>query len=200
MSERFSCSKQYPSFHKDDCTMPTTINTPQTRGHERLNLDTGKGGLELSLKEHLAKHKLSVPQPFRMQVRLPTKGRGSALLAATDRMWLNLKAYAEGGENTLHAHTNEDHTFIVLQGRATFYGPEGEAVTFSRNEGILLPRGCRYYFHAEPGEALVLLRIGCVVDTDKAPWGRTGALGEPLPGSSKENKSVRTEFSDEYFQ
>jgi mannose-6-phosphate isomerase-like protein (cupin superfamily) len=128
--------------------MSPAIHTPQTRGHEPSNLNTGKGGLERTLEAHLAEHDLQKPQTFRMQVRLPKKGRGSALLAATDRMWVNLKTYAEGGENTLHAHTNEDHTFIVLQGRATFYGPEGESVTFSRNQGILLPRGCRYYFHA----------------------------------------------------
>jgi hypothetical protein len=53
---------------------------------------------------------------------------------------------------------------------------------------------------AEPGEALVLLRVGCVVDADAAPWTRTGSNGKPLSGSSKENKSVTTEFSDEYFQ
>ncbi|EDM47966.1 cupin domain-containing protein [Marinobacter algicola] len=180
--------------------MSPAIHNPQTRGHEPSNLNTGKGGLERALAAHLAEHDLRKPQTFRMRVRLPKKGRGSALLAATDRMWVNLKTYAEGGENTLHAHTNEDHTFIVLQGRATFYGLEGEAVTFSRNEGILLPRGCRYYFHAEPGEALVLLRVGCVVDAEASPWTRTGSDGEPLPGSSKENKSVTTEFSDEYFQ
>jgi mannose-6-phosphate isomerase-like protein (cupin superfamily) len=177
-----------------------TIHNPMTRGHDASNLDTGKGSLEQALEAHLAEHDLSKPQMFGLKVRLPKKGRGSALLAATDRMWINLKTYAEGGENTLHAHTNEDHTFIVLQGKATFYGPEGESVTFTRNQGILLPRGCTYYFHAEPGEALVLLRVGCVVDAQSVPWTRTDGKGSPLPGSSKKNKSVVTEFTDEYFQ
>lgn len=180
--------------------MPATIKTPQTTGHDGSNIDSGKSTLESALEAHLEQHDLQKPQLFRMKAQLPRKGRGSALLAATDRMWVNLKTYAEGGENTLHAHTNEDHVFIVLQGHATFYGPEEESVTFSRNEGILLPRGCTYYFHAEPGEALVLLRVGCLVDPDQSPWGRVGGDGRPLPGSSKENKSTPTEFSETYYQ
>lgn len=180
--------------------MTATIRTPQTRGHDESNIDSGKGSLESALEAHLREHDLQKPQLFRLQAQLPEKGRGSALLAATDHMWVNLKTYAEGGENTLHAHTNEDHAFIVLQGRATFYGPEGENVTFGRNEGILLPRGCTYYFHAEPGEALVLLRVGCLVDAARSPWGRVGGDGKPLPGSSKGNKSVPTVFSDDYYQ
>lgn len=180
--------------------MRTTFETPQTRGHDASNLGSGKGSLERALEAHLYDHDLGKPQLFRLRARLPEQGRGSALLAATDRMWVNLKTYAEGGENTLHAHTNEDHIFIVLQGSATFYGPGEESVTFSRNEGILLPRGCTYYFHAEPGEALVLLRVGCVVDSDHSPWGRVGGDGRPLPGSSKENKSTPTKFSETYYQ
>jgi mannose-6-phosphate isomerase-like protein (cupin superfamily) len=181
------------------CDMLNSIRSPQTRGHEKSDLDSGTGGLERALKTHLREHDLQKPQLFRLRAQLPEKGRGSALLAATERMWVNLKTYAEGGENTLHAHTNEDHTFIVLQGRAIFHGPEGESATFGRNEGILLPRGCTYYFHAESGEALVLLRVGCVVDAGHSPWGRIGGDGEPLPGSSKENKSVPTVFSDNYY-
>lgn len=180
--------------------MTTSIRTSQTRGHDPSNLDVGKGGLETALEAHLQERDLKMPQSFRLKVQLPKKGRGSALLAATDRMWVNLKTYAEGGENTLHAHANEDHTFIVLQGQATFYRPEGESITFGRNEGILLPRGCTYYFYAEPGEALVLLRVGCLVDSDHSPWRRVGGDGESLPGSSKENRSVPTVFSDDYYQ
>lgn len=179
--------------------MQTDLEIPETTGHDETNLESAKGTLERALEKHLCNHDLSKPQRFRMSARLPLKGRGSALLAATDRMWLNLKTYAEGGENTLHAHTNEDHVFIILQGRATFCGPQGESTSFGRNEGIMLPRGCSYYFHAEDGEPLVLLRVGCVVDANQDPWGRVGGDGEPLPGSSKKNKSVETLFSDDYF-
>lgn len=180
--------------------MSENIRTARTTGHDESNLNSGKGSLETALEVYLREHNPEKPQLFRMRAQLPKQGRGSALLAATDRMWVSLKTYAEGGENTLHAHTNEDHIFVVLQGRATFYGPGDEGVTFTRNEGILLPCGCTYYFHAEPGEALVLLRVGCLVDPDHSPWGRVGGDGKPLPGSSKENRSAPTEFSDSYYQ
>jgi mannose-6-phosphate isomerase-like protein (cupin superfamily) len=177
-----------------------SITTPETRGQEDANPKSGSV-LESALESHLEEHGLNRPQQFRLRARLPKQGRGSALLAGTDRMWLNLKTYAEGGENTLHAHPNEDHVFIVLQGRAVFYGPDGESATFARNEGILLPRGCSYYFHAEEGEPLVLLRVGCVYDAAKAPWGRVGRDGKPLLAVSKENKAAaETVFSDEYYE
>jgi hypothetical protein len=31
-------------------------------------------------------------------------------------MWVALKTYAAYDENGLHAHPNENHTFVVLQG------------------------------------------------------------------------------------
>ena len=43
-------------------------------------------------------------------------------MAASDKMWVVLKIYAADGENGLHPHPNEDHTFVVLQGEAKFYG------------------------------------------------------------------------------
>ena len=176
--------------------MPTIV-TPETRGHEESNIGSGKGVMERELEKHGQNRDPRAPQMFRMQTRLPKEGRAAALLAATDRMWLNLKAYAEGGENTLHGHTNEDHSFIILQGRASFYGPDGLVATLGKNEGILLPRGALYHFHAEEGEPLVILRIGCVIDPAKNAWDRVGRDGHDLPGSSKENKSQPTVFFDD---
>lgn len=179
--------------------MKSQIKTSETRGQEQADPTSGSV-LERALEAHLKEHDLRHPQLFRLRARLPSQGRGSALVAATDRMWVNLKTYASGGENTLHAHPNEDHVFIVLQGKAIFYGPEGESVTFSRNEGIMLPRGVSYYFHADESEPLVLLRVGCVFDASKPPWGRVNRDGEPLLAVSKENKGGETVFSDEYYE
>lgn len=176
-----------------------TIKTSKTRGQEEANPESGSV-LERALDEHLKEQDLRHPQMFKLRAQLPSQGRGSALVAATDRMWVNLKTYAQGGENTLHAHPNEDHVFIVLQGKAVFFGPDGESVTFSRNEGILFPRGCSYYFHADEEEPLVLLRVGCVYDTSKPPWGRIDRDGKPLLAVSKENNAEKTVFTDEYFE
>ncbi len=66
------------------------------------------------------------PSFFRLEAQLPKQGRTDTPVAASDKIWVVLKTYAADGENGLHAHPNEDHTFIVLQGEATFYGPNGE--------------------------------------------------------------------------
>jgi mannose-6-phosphate isomerase-like protein (cupin superfamily) len=54
----------------------------------------------------------------------------------------------------------EDHTFVVLQGEATFYGPNDETRTIGKNEGVLLPHGTFYWFKATSDEPLVMARIG----------------------------------------
>ena len=128
------------------------------------------------------------PTIFRMRAQLLDDGRSNTPLAETDNMWARLKVYASGGENTLHAHPNEDHMFIVLAGEATFFGPEGEETTLGRNNGIMLPAGCLYHFRSTAEEPLVLLRVGCAANDREAHRERTGADGGPLPGKSKANK------------
>lgn len=67
---------------------------------------------------------------------------------------------AEGGENNLHYHANVDILWVVLSGRARFYGPEdvvrGE---FGPKEGLLIPAGARYWFESSSDEHLELLQI-----------------------------------------
>jgi mannose-6-phosphate isomerase-like protein (cupin superfamily) len=177
--------------------MATEIKTPETRGHDAETLESGKGVLDRQLEELYANNDPDKPQLFHMTAKLPKKGRGATLLAATDRMWVNLKTYAEGGENALHAHTNEDHTFIVLAGEAIFYGPDGETARLGKNQGILLPRNVAYRFHAVEGEPLVILRMGTIIDPERPAFERMGPDGKPVPASSKANKSEVTEFYED---
>jgi quercetin dioxygenase-like cupin family protein len=83
-------------------------------------------------------------QTFRLRTQLLEKGRTHTILASapkdrTNGMNIAIKCYAEGGENAFHAHDLEDHTFIVLQGRAQFYQPDSPPKDLGRNEGILIP-------------------------------------------------------------
>ena len=172
--------------------MATEIQAPETKGHAEDDIGSGEGTVEREIRKLRQSADPTKPQLFEMKIALPKEGRTAALLGATENMWINLKAYAEGGENTLHAHTNEDHTFIVLAGRGTFYGPDGKIATLGRNQGMLLPRGAHYHFHAEEGEPLVILRMGCIIDPERNAWERIGIDGKPLPGNSKENKSAPT--------
>ena len=126
------------------------------------------------------------PQFFKLKTQLLSKGRSDYTLATTDLLSVRIKCYAQGGENVLHSHPGEDHTFVILAGKAKFFGKDGEAQILTRNEGILLPRGCFYKFQSCGDEPLVLLRVGA--EKEKIPISRIGLEGESLPGLSKANK------------
>ena len=81
-------------------------------------------------------------------------------LATAENLWLNIKVYASGGENALHAHGAEDHAFIVLQGKATFTFGDGRTSVVGKYEGVMIPKNVEYKFMADEAENLVLLRVG----------------------------------------
>ena len=147
-----------------------------------------------------AKQQKKQPSFFKMRAQLLDKGRTNTLMAKTDNMWATLKVYASGGENGLHTHPNEDHTFIVLQGKARYYDADGGQVDVGRHEGIMLPAGAYYWFEAISKEPLVLIRIGCRVGASDGS-GRLNIRGEAMPGDSKENKRVPVVYRDgEFFE
>ena len=140
------------------------------------------------------------PTVFNVAGQLLARGRTDTPLAATEDLSVRLKIYAEGGENELHAHPGEDHSFIVLQGRVRFYGPSDEETVLEANQGIMLPKGNMYWFTAIPGEPLVMLRIGTPNYQKQPSPNRVDADGNPMRGDSKKNKSVPIEFLDgEYY-
>jgi mannose-6-phosphate isomerase-like protein (cupin superfamily) len=99
--------------------------------------------------------------PFTLRTQQISKGKYDGLLARGDLLEVRLKIYAEGGENTLHAHLDHDHTFIVLDGQATFFDADDNPTVVDRYEGILLPQGTKYRFCCSSGTTpVVLLRIG----------------------------------------
>ena len=65
-----------------------------------------------------------------------------------------------GGENNLHSHGHLDGFWMVLKGRARFYG-DGDKLLgdLGPHEGILLPRNFRYWFESASPEPLELLQI-----------------------------------------
>lgn len=123
---------------------------------------------------------------FKLRAQLLKQGRSTDLVSSTDNMRVHIKVYASGGENGLHNHTQEDHFHLVLDGSARFYGPRGEEIECRKYEGIMLPAGSYYRFHATSDEPLILLRVGA-----KAPptsdVDRENIYGDPLPTDSIEN-------------
>jgi len=81
-------------------------------------------------------------------------------LARTDRMMAYVQVLSSGGENNLHSHGHLDGFWMVLKGRARFYG-EGDKLLgdLGPHEGILLPRNFRYWFESASPEPLELLQI-----------------------------------------
>ncbi len=140
------------------------------------------------------------PTVFKLSAQLLDQGRTDTPLCATEGMTARLKVYASGGENALHAHPHEDHMFIVLQGSVDFHGPDGDLASLGANEGIMLPKGSYYRFHATSVEPLVLLRVGTPNQGPDVKPKRIDPAGEPMVGDSKANKTVTVRFREgEYF-
>jgi mannose-6-phosphate isomerase-like protein (cupin superfamily) len=117
-------------------------------------------------------------QPFSLKIQQISKGKFDGLMARGDLLEVRLKIYAEGGENTLHAHYDHDHSFIVLDGQATFYDEEDVATVVNAYEGIFLPRGAKYHFCCSSGSTpVVLLRVGGGERTDNGQFQRS--IGKP---------------------
>lgn len=126
---------------------------------------------------------------FKLRAPLMAQGRMDTLMAKTDLMSVVLKVYAEGGENTMHAHPTEDHTFVVLQGQATFrLDSDDNVVVVDKFEGVMLPKGSYYWFHSSGDENLVMLRVGAAVTGSASD--RLNIHGEFMAGDSLENKQV----------
>lgn len=125
-------------------------------------------------------------QAFSLKTPLLSEGRSNQVVAETDLLKLRVKVYAEGGENGLHHHLDEDHAFVVLQGQATFHDEEDNSTVVNKYEGIMLPRGAYYYFTSTGDENLVLLRVGA----GRKPEGgyRLGPNGQPL--TAEENGHI----------
>jgi mannose-6-phosphate isomerase-like protein (cupin superfamily) len=125
-------------------------------------------------------------QVFSLKTPLLSSGRTNLSVAETDRLKLRVKVYAEGGENGLHTHKDEDHAFVILQGQATFHDDNGTVTVVNKYEGILLPRGAFYRFQSTGDENLVLLRVGAGREAEGEF--RVGPSGRPL--SREENKHI----------
>jgi mannose-6-phosphate isomerase-like protein (cupin superfamily) len=88
-------------------------------------------------------------------------GATMELLGLAPALWAHSKVYSTGGENALHSHDIEDHVFLILQGEASFYFGDGTTASVRAFDGVMIPRGTKYRFHAnEAGGNLVMFRVG----------------------------------------
>jgi mannose-6-phosphate isomerase-like protein (cupin superfamily) len=151
-------------------------------------------------EDQIAATETTKPTLFSMKAQMLEQGRTDTVLAATGDLSVRLKVYASGGENELHAHPTEDHVFVILQGSARFYGPDGETQDVSANQGFMMPKGMLYRFNAtSTDECLVMLRVGTPNFQKQDKTDRLGSDGKPLVGDSKENKQVPVIFKEGAF-
>ncbi|MBI3062214.1 MAG: cupin domain-containing protein [Deltaproteobacteria bacterium] len=84
----------------------------------------------------------------------------SMLICSSDILRGHIQVVKNGGENNLHTHTGEDAFWLVLSGAVKFYG-EGDRLigSLKKHEGILIPRGFKYWFESASEEPLEILRV-----------------------------------------
>src|ERR1700741_2134832 len=122
-------------------------------------------------------------QLFSLKTPYMKQGRVTQLVAETPNMGIHTKINAEGGENEIHQHLDEDHSFIVLEGQMSVYDETGAELKIEQYQGVMIPRGA-YYRYLNTGEGnLVVLRVGAGAKKQKqeAQAMRLGKDGKPLP-------------------
>jgi mannose-6-phosphate isomerase-like protein (cupin superfamily) len=126
---------------------------------------------------------------FSLKTPYLSSGRITNLVSKADGLWIHTKINAEGGENGLHCHTQEDHAFIVLEGEGTFFDEEDNETTLKPFQGIMIPKGA-YYRYLNTGKGnLMVVRVGGGTKTD-AVASRIDPDGKPLHTNSEENKHI----------
>jgi mannose-6-phosphate isomerase-like protein (cupin superfamily) len=134
------------------------------------------------------------PRAYTFSLKTPymKQGRVTQLVAETENMWIHTKINAEGGENEIHCHRDEDHSFIVLEGEMSVFDEKGNELQVKQYQGVMIPRGAYYrYLNTGTGN-LVVLRIGAGVK-GQAQGGeamRVRPDGRPLLAGSVENKTL----------
>src|SRR6266508_4631808 len=140
-------------------------------------------------------------QLFSLKTPYMQQGRVTQLVAETPNMRIHTKINAEGGENELHTHLAEDHSFIVLEGEMTVFDEKGNEMVVKPYQGVLLPKGA-YYRYLNTGDGnLVVLRIGAGVKGQQQGGQETrlGADGKPLVSGTPENRNLPPIESGKFF-
>jgi len=134
------------------------------------------------------------PKAFKYSLKTPymKQGRVTQLVAETPNMWIHTKINAEGGENEIHTHLDEDHSFIVLEGEMKVFDEKGNEMHLKQYQGVMIPRGAYYRYLNTGAGSLVVLRIGAGIkgQSQGGEEMRVRPDGRPLPAGSVENKTV----------
>ncbi|HMA79324.1 MAG TPA: cupin domain-containing protein [Candidatus Binatia bacterium] len=131
-------------------------------------------------------------QLFSLKTPYMKQGRVTQLVAETANMWIHTKINAEGGENEIHKHMDEDHAFIVLEGQMSVFDENGGEIEVKQYQGVMIPKGA-YYRYLNTGEGnLVVIRVGAGVKGQQQGGQemRLGKDGKPLVSGTPENRNL----------
>jgi mannose-6-phosphate isomerase-like protein (cupin superfamily) len=134
------------------------------------------------------------PRAYTFSLKTPymKQGRVTQLVAETATMWIHTKINAEGGENEIHSHLDEDHSFIVLEGQMSVFDEKGNELKVGKYQGVMIPKGAYYRYLNTGDENLVVIRVGAGMK-GQAQGGeemRVRPDGKPLLAGSVENKTL----------
>jgi oxalate decarboxylase/phosphoglucose isomerase-like protein (cupin superfamily) len=106
-------------------------------------------------------------------------------------MWIHTKVNAEGGENEIHKHLDEDHAFIVLEGQMSVFDEKGGEIEVKQHQGVMIPEGAYYRYHNTGDANLVVIRVGAGIKGQHQGGQemRLGADGQPLVSGTPENRN-----------
>jgi mannose-6-phosphate isomerase-like protein (cupin superfamily) len=131
-------------------------------------------------------------QVFSLKTPYMKQGRVTQRVAETPNLWIHTKINAEGGENEIHTHLDEDHAFVVLEGEMSVFDEKGNEMKVRQYQGVMIPSGAYYRYLNTGSGNLVVLRIGAGINSQ--PQGgeemRVRPDGRPLPSGSIENKTL----------
>ena len=130
-------------------------------------------------------------QKFSLKTPYMKQGRVTQLVAETANMWIHTKVNAEGGENEIHKHMDEDHAFIVLEGQVSVFDEKGGEIEVKQYQGVMIPKGAYYRYHNTGAGNLVVIRVGAGVKGQQQGGQemRLGADGKPLVSGTPENRN-----------
>ena len=129
-------------------------------------------------------------------------GRKHFYLFKTDRAVSEVQVFDKGVKNRLHYHGAEDGVWIVLGGKATFYGESDEGIDgkvmgeLEPFQGLLIPAGTKYWFESTGDEPLQILRVDYQVSREAMQ--PKGAIGFQLLDSYGEQRW--SAYADEAHQ
>lgn len=138
---------------------------------------------------------------FSLKTPYMIQGRMTPVVAKTDTLKLQVKVNAEGGENEIHTHLNEDHAFVVLEGQMSIFDETGHETKVQQYQGVMLPKGAFYRYLNTGTQNLVLLRVSALL-ADRPPAGKPTRIdtdGVGFYGGAKNKELPRIVMEGKFF-